>query len=121
MPDDDNEKRRTPRIQPYVAPCRVLDRTRRVAGYVMDLSPRGARVSVENDPPTSGTTVIVEVRFARTSPHSLLPGQVRWIRGPEGPKSIYTFGMTFEGLTAEQHQVLNAVVEEFRRRAEELS
>jgi hypothetical protein len=118
---NDSEKRRTPRIQPYVAPCRVLDRSRRVAGYVMDLSPRGARVTVESDPPAPGSTVIVEVRFARTSPHSLLPGQVRWVRGPEGPKGTFTFGMTFEGLTAEQHQVLNGVVEEFRRRAEELS
>jgi hypothetical protein len=118
---NDSEKRRTPRIQPYVAPCRVLDRSRRVAGYVMDLSPRGARVTVESDPPSPGTTVIVEVRFARASPHSLLPGQVRWVRGPEGPKATFTFGMTFEGLTAEQHQVLNAVVEEFRRRAEDLS
>lgn len=118
---NDDEKRRTPRIQPYVAPCRVLDRTRRVAGYVMDLSPRGARVSVEGDPPAAGSTVIIEVRFARTSPHSLLPGQVRWIRGPEGPKPMHTFGMTFEGLTAEQSQVLNAVVEEFRRRADELA
>ena len=117
----DSDKRSTPRIQPYVAPCRVLDRSRRVAGYVMDLSPRGARVTVESDPPSPGTTVIIEVRFARTTPHSLLPGQVRWVKGPDGPKPTHTFGMTFEGLTAEQHQVLNAVVEEFRRRADELS
>ena len=117
----ENDQRRTPRIQPYVAPCRVLDRARRVAGYVMDLSPRGARVTVESEPPATGSTVILEVRFARTTPHSLLPGQVRWVKGPDGPKSTFTFGMTFQGLTAEQHQVLNAVVEEFRRRADELS
>ena len=115
------EKRRTPRIQPYVAPCRVLDQTRRVSGYVMDLSATGSRIMVDSEPPAPGAKVVIEVRFDRTSPHSLLPGLVRWVKGPDGPKSTFTFGMTFEGLTAEQHQVLNAVVEEFRRRAEELS
>lgn len=117
----DHEKRQSPRIQPYVAPCKVLDRTRRVTGYVMDLSPTGARITVTNEPPTPGSSVIIEVRFARTSPHSALPGQVRWVKGPDGPKATFTFGMTFEGLTTEQTQVLTAVVDEFRRRAEELA
>jgi hypothetical protein len=117
----DEEKRRSPRIQPYVAPCKVLDRARRVSGYVMDLSPTGARIMVENEPPAPGATIVIEVRFARESPHSILPGQVRWVKGPEGPKPTFTFGMTFEGLTGEQGLVLGRVVEEFRRRAEELS
>jgi hypothetical protein len=116
-----HEKRQTPRIQPYVAPCRVLDQARRVSGYVMDLSPTGSRITVESEPPAPGANIVIEVRFARTSPHSLLPGQVRWVKGPDGPTSTYTFGMTFEGLTPEQHQVLSSVLEEFRRRAEELS
>jgi hypothetical protein len=117
----DQEKRSVPRIQPYVAPCRVLDQTRRVSGYVMDLSPTGSRVTVESEPPAPGALIVIEVRFARTSPHSLLPGQVRWVKGPDGPKSTYSFGMTFENLTSEQEKVLMAVIEEFRRRAEELS
>ncbi len=114
------EKRQVPRIQPYVAPCRVLDQARRVSGYVMDLSPTGARITVESEPPAPGAKVVIEVRFARTSPHSLLPGQVRWVKGPEGPKATYTFGMTFQDLTAEQQKVLTSVIQEFRRRAEEL-
>jgi hypothetical protein len=116
-----DEKRRSPRIQPYVAPCKVLDRARRVSGYVMDLSPTGARIMVDSEPPAPGSNVVIEVRFARDTPHSVLPGQVRWVKGPEGPKGTFTFGMTFEGLTSEQSQVLSSVVEEFRRRAEELS
>jgi hypothetical protein len=116
-----DEKRRTARIQPYVAPCRVLDGARRVSGYVMDLSPTGSRVTVESEPPAPGTNVVIEVRFSRESPHSLLPGQVRWVKGPDGPSRTFTFGMTFEGLTAEQNQVLSSVVEEFRNRAENLS
>jgi hypothetical protein len=117
----EQEKRRVPRIQPYVAPCKVLDRETRVTGYVMDLSPSGARITVESDPPAHGSNVMIEVKFSRTSPNSVLPGQVRWVKGPEGPTSTFTFGMTFEGLTPEQHSVLNAVVEEFRRRAQELA
>jgi hypothetical protein len=117
----DEEKRRSPRIQPYVAPCKVLDQTRRVSGYVMDLSPTGARITVESAPPAPGTSVVIEVRFSRTTPHSALPGQIRWAKGPEGPNATFTFGMTFEGLTAEQSQVLYSVVEEFRRRADELA
>lgn len=119
MPDHD--QRRSARIQPYVAPCRVLDRTRRVSGYVMDLSPIGARITVEGEGPAPGTTVIIELRFSNASPRSALPGQVRWVKGPEGPSGALTFGVTFEGLTSEQSQVLTAVVEEFRRRAEDLS
>jgi hypothetical protein len=119
MPQD--EKRRTPRIQPYVAPCRVLDQERRISGYVMDLSPSGARVTVAAAPPAPGASIVIEVRFARYAPYSLLPAQVRWVKGPEGPKGTYAFGMTFEGLTGDQQRVLSAVVEEFRQRAEELS
>jgi hypothetical protein len=117
----DGEKRREPRIQPYVAPCRVLDKARRVSGYVMDLSPTGSRISVESEPPAPGSSVVIEVRFSRSSPHSLLPGQVRWVKGPDGPNNTFTFGMTFEGLNPEQQQVLSAVVEEFRKRADDLA
>jgi PilZ domain len=119
MPDE--EKRRSPRIQPYVAPCKVLDRARRVSGYVMDLSPTGSRIMVDSEPPAPGSTIVLEVRFARDSPNSVLPGQVRWVKGPEGPKATFTFGMTFEGLTSEQSQVLSSIVEEFRKRAEDLA
>lgn len=116
-----NDKRETPRIQPYVAACRVLDRGQRSAGYVMDLSPRGARISCDGPAPILGGPVIIEVRFTRNTPHSLLPGNVRWVKGPEGGgKGSCSFGMTFEGLTAEQQQVLNAVIDEFRRRAGDL-
>jgi PilZ domain len=116
-----DEKRRSSRIQPYVAPCKVQNRDRRVSGYVMDLSPTGARIMVDSEPPAPGSNVTIEVRFARESPQSVLPGQVRWVKGPEGPKSTFTFGMTFEGLTPEQSEVLSSVVEEFRHRAEELT
>ena len=62
MPPD---KRRTPRIQPFVAPCRILEDPgpRPLAGYLTDLSTRGAQVSTQaldtlasNDIPVSYLT-----------------------------------------------------------------
>ena len=48
------EQRKTPRIHPFVAPCRVVSESRAVAGYLTDLSEAGARVTCETDPRPTG-------------------------------------------------------------------
>jgi hypothetical protein len=119
MPSD---KRRAPRIQPYVAPCRVLEGTRRLTGYLADLGYQGARVHCEAPPPAVGAAVILEVRLGRrTSPRSRLLGEVKWVRARGGQAAGHMFGVTFKELTSEQQRAVESVVEEFRRRAAELA
>jgi hypothetical protein len=113
------EKRRTPRIQPYVVPCRVVRGRRRFVAYVTDLSPRGGRVACDVDPPAPGTRVVLEVRIARRVSHSRLPAVVKWTRA--GPKGSHTFGLTFQKVSAEAKRALEAVLEDFRRLAAQIA
>ena len=112
------EKRKTPRIQPFVAPCLVVDHARRIPAYVTDLSPRGARVACDGEPPLVGAAVVIEVRIGRKISRSRLPAVVKWAR--PGPRGIHLFGLTFEGVAGEEQRHLEAVVEEFRRRAAQI-
>ena len=112
------DKRAAPRIPPFVAPCRVALGDRRFAGYLTDLSLRGGRVSCEEDPPVVGDPLVLEVRFRRTVAYSRLPCQVRWVRPQAGGGHV--FGLAFQGSGADLHAV-EAVLEEFQRRAAELT
>lgn len=111
------DKRAAPRIPPFVAPCRVVHGSRRFPGYLTDLSRRGGRVSCEEDPPAVGDQLVLEVRFRRTVAYSRLPCQVRWVRAQA---SGHLFGLAFQGAGADLETVA-AVLEEFQRRAAELT
>jgi hypothetical protein len=115
-----DEKRRTPRIQPFVVPCHVASGARRIAAYLADLSLEGARLTCDAEPPALEEWVTVEVRLPRQAERSRLPGRVKWMQPADGRKG-YTFGITFEGMTAEGRATVAAVLEEFRRLAAELS
>jgi hypothetical protein len=115
-----SEKRRAPRIQPFVTPCRVWHGVRHFPGYLADLSILGARVDCDAEPPLVGDAVVLDVRFGREVRHSRLPGEVKWVRIGRGEQDSNAFGLTFTSVTAEERQVLESVVAEFRRRAEEL-
>lgn len=111
------EKRRAPRIQPYVAPCRLLHAGRRLPGYVVELGPQGARVSCEVEPPAPGESVVLEVRFSRRAVHSPLPAEVKWTRPSQAAGGARLVGLTFRDVSAQEQRVLDEVLEEFRRRA----
>jgi hypothetical protein len=111
------EKRRAPRIQPYVAPCRLAHAGRRLPGYVVELGPQGARVCCDAEPPPPGEAVVLEVRFSRGAVHSPLPAEVKWTRPAGEPEGAHLVGLTFVNVSAEQQRVLDGVLEEFRRRA----
>jgi hypothetical protein len=113
-----SEKRKTPRIQPWVSPCVVVEGSRRLPAYFTDLSIRGARLSTEAPPPAAHARVVVEVRLARALAPSRIPGQVKWVKPVD---KGYQFGLTFVGITADLQRTLEAVVEEFRRLADTLS
>jgi hypothetical protein len=113
------EKRRTPRIQPYVAPCRVVRGRRRFVAYLTDLSPRGGRVACDGEPPPVGTRVVLEVRIGRRVSHSRLPAVVKWARRGNG--GTHTFGLTFQRISAEARRGLEAVVDDFRRLAAQIA
>lgn len=113
MPD----KRQTPRIEPFVACCWILHGSRRLSGYLTDLSSRGARISCAEEPPGTGESVTLEVRFGRSVTRSHVPAEVKWTR-PRSKGGAYVFGLTFARISQEEQRRVDSVVEEFRRRAE---
>jgi len=117
----ESDKRRTPRIQPFVAPCTVHEGKRRLTGYLTDLSLKGARISCDQ-PLSRGTeTLTLEVRFSRRSAPALLSARVKWAQTGTKPGEAAVFGVTFEGANPDELSVLDSVLEEFQRRAAELS
>lgn len=116
------DKRQTPRIQPFVVPCRVLEEPgpRPLAGYLTDLSPRGAQVSSRGLPPAPEAAVVLEVRLGSEPVATRLPARVKWVRAAEHG-DWHTFGLTFEGISAAEQGLLDSVVAEFRRRAAQVS
>lgn len=113
------DKRRTPRIQPFVAPCHVVEGSRRFLAYVTDLSLQGARVACDEEPPAPEAWVTLEVRLPRHVGRSPLPGRVKWVQPPEG-RGGHAFGVTFEGGMPDGARELAAVLDEFQRLAAEL-
>jgi hypothetical protein len=115
-----DEKRRTPRIQPFVAPCHVALGSRRLSAYLTDLSLEGARVACDAAPPDPDEWVTIEVRLPLQAERSSLPGRVKWVQPAENRKG-HAFGITFEGMSAVGQATVAAVLAEFRRLAAELS
>lgn len=115
------DQRQTPRIQPFVAPCRLVAGERRIPGYLSDLSTRGARVSCDEEPPPVGADVMLEVRFGREVLYSRLPAEVQWVQAGPDPSSPPDLGLRFKEVSTEDQKVLEAVVQEFRRRAAQLA
>jgi hypothetical protein len=109
------DKRRTPRIQPFVAPCRYVLGDQRVPGFLTDLSERGGRIHTEADPPATGTRITVEARIGRRAVPVRIPATVRW--ASPAPRGGSMFGLSFDGIGPDEQRVLDEVVEEFRRRA----
>ena len=116
------EKRQARRIQPFVAPCRVVHRARRILGHIVDLSPRGARVASEEPLPKAGAKIVVEARLnPGATTYTLLPGEIKWVRTATRPLKGQLCGVTFKRLSGPQQLALEFVLYEFRRRAAQLS
>jgi PilZ domain len=112
------EQRKTPRIQPFVAPCRVVTGSSTLPGYLTDLSEAGARVTCDATPPAEGEEVTLELRIGRVAARSRVPARVEWVRPTERGS---TFGLSFAGLAPDPQKSLRAVVAEFRRLADEIA
>jgi hypothetical protein len=115
-----DEKRRTPRIQPFVAPCHVVAGERRHSAYLTDLSLEGAQVACDASPPALEDWVTLEVRLPRQAERTSLRGRVKWVQAAEGRKG-HAFGITFDGMTPAGQSAVAEVLAEFRRLAAELS
>jgi hypothetical protein len=113
------EKRRAPRIPPFVASCRYVVGESRHVGLLSDLSRLGARVHGESEAPSQGSEVVVEVKLGRKATHVRIPGTVRWARA--SPRGGVVFGMSFDGIDPGAQKILDDVIEEFRRRAAQLA
>ena len=115
-----SERRRSPRIKPFVARCTLRAGGRRQAGYMTDLSLEGAQVSAAGTPPAVGSTlVLLEVRLTPGAAQSRLPARVLWVRPRE--RGGFSAGLSFAELGPAEQQALQAVVEEYQRRASELA
>lgn len=112
------EQRRIPRIQPFVAPCRVVLEGRALAGYLTDLSEGGARVTTDAEPPVALSSISLELRIGRVPARSRIGAKVAWVK-QEGAGA--TFGLSFADLPAEQQKALTTVVAEFKRLADEIA
>jgi len=108
-------RRRSDRIQPFVAPCRYVVGEQRVPAFVTDISRSGGRVHTEAEPPAIGATLVVELRLARQPVALCLPASVRWSR--PGERGGFVFGVSFDGAGADEQKALDALVEGFLRRA----
>lgn len=118
---ESKDKRRTRRIEPYLAPCRLLVGRRRLAAYVTNLSARGARVYCDETPPRVGQRVTLELRLKARTGHSRLPAETRWTRIASDVTELSSFGVTFKGLKPEERRAIESVLLEFRRRADVLA
>jgi len=109
------EKRRVPRIQPFVAPCRYVLGEQRLTGFLTDISRAGGRVHTEAVAPAIGALVTIEARLG----HQVLPvrlaATVRWV-GP-APRGGCVFGVSFDGIGGAEQAIVDGVVAEFERRA----
>ncbi|HET7291897.1 MAG TPA: PilZ domain-containing protein [Vicinamibacteria bacterium] len=116
-PPNRKDKRRTSRIEPYLAPCRIVVGRRRIAGYVTNLSPRGARVYCDERPPRVGERVVLEIRFRERSAPTRILAEARWMKAALDPTEVHSFGASFRGISASQLRAVEEVLQEFRRRA----
>jgi hypothetical protein len=116
-PPDHKDKRRISRIEPYLAPCRVVVGRRQMSGYVTNLSPRGARVHCDDRPPRVGQKLALEIRFKERAAATRLLAEARWVRAAGDPTDGHSFGVSFRGISAEQRHAVEQALDEFRRRA----
>ena len=108
-------RRRSERIQPFVAPCRYVVAESRVPGFLSDISRHGGRVHTDIEPPAIGVGLTVEIRVARQPIALRLPASVRWAR--PGERGGFVFGVSFDGAGADEQKALDTLVEGFLRRA----
>lgn len=111
------EKRGTRRLEPFVAPCRIIDGGRSLSAYLTDLSTQGARISANASLEVGAQSIVIEVRFSRRSPACRLPARIQWMHAGSKAGEAAVFGVTFEGMAAEEQAQLEAVLREFERRA----
>ncbi len=111
------DKRRTGRIEPYLASCRVIVGRRRLHGYVTNLSPRGARVYCDERPPRIGQKVSLEIRFKERTRATRVPAEARWVRIAADLTGLHSFGASFKGIGPQARKLVESVLQEFRRRA----
>jgi hypothetical protein len=116
----DREERQVPRVQPFVAPCRILEPAQKRQGYVTDLSTRGAQVAMATEPPEVGARVTLEIRLGGRVASLRLEATVIWHKPVATPPG-FAFGLTFQELSERQFEILDSVLAEVRRRADALS
>lgn len=111
------DKRKTRRIEPYLAPCRIVVGRRHLSGYVTNLSVRGARVYTDEKPPRVGQRLTLELRLRARAAKHRLQAEARWVRTASDVTGLHSFGVSFKGLTSLERRTVESVLVEFRERA----
>jgi hypothetical protein len=115
------EQRKGERIQPFLAPCRVIHEERRFAAHLIELSLGGGRVACRALPPPAGAAVVLEVRFEAGAERTRLSAVVRWARRLPDSEDGHMFGVTFASADEGAERVVAEAIEQFRLRAATLS
>ncbi len=110
-----HEKRLSPRLPPFLTPCRLHFPGRALTGYLSDLSTRGARVFLEHELPPVGARLEIEVRFRREPRPTRLSCDVKWARGASGGRQCV--GVRFVELGASERAQIERIIEEFQKQA----
>jgi hypothetical protein len=112
-----SEKRGAPRVQPFIVLCGITDGDEHRSAYLTDLSVAGARIASTQALPAAGTALRLDVRFAGQLEPVQLPVRVIWVQPGGGPRETNVFGVSFDGISLEDHRLLDTVLAEFRRKA----
>lgn len=115
------EQRKGERIQPFVAPCRVMHEGRVFAAHLVELSLGGGRVACRATPPPAGSSVELEVRFEEGAERARLAAEVRWARRLPDSEDGHMFGVSFAHVGDDGERVVAEAIEQFRLRAAALS
>jgi hypothetical protein len=115
------EQRQGERIQPFLAPCRVIHDDRRFAAHLIELSLGGGRVACRALPPPAGAAVVLEVRFEPGALRTRLAAEVRWARRLPDSEDGHMFGVTFATVEGDAGRAVAEAIEQFRLRAATLS
>ena len=91
-----------------------------LSAYVTDLGTGGAQVQSEREPPPVRTAVVIELLFAAPAARARVQGEIKWLRPPDTPGGQHVFGVGF-GATSSELQGLETALNEFRRRAQQLT
>jgi Tfp pilus assembly protein PilZ len=112
---ESDDRRRFERIEPFVLRCHVVERGRRVEGYLTNLSSGGGQVTTRGPAPSAEAAVVLELTLVGRPVRLRLPARVAWVRRDPGEPASFRLGVRFEQVGEAEQRAIQAALGEFRR------